>query len=389
MDAIACLNRRGNPVAETDPIEPGIGTGAASGADRCRVSLWDEGLVLQHGIARGKNDVVRPGANPPTLVAVNLNPALDRTVRVDFLRHEDRNPVLAWEEEAGGKAANVARAAQGEGIRVLVPTPLGGDAGRRYKRLAAREGLPLAVLPIGGETRVNETILQNRNSRQIRLNYPGPGLRRAEWRSVRHLVEEAVRGAGALVLCGSLPPGVPPGAYPAWVREARRSGVLSLVDADGDAFRRAVEARPDWVKPNGFELIRCVRGAAAGASAAAPRSWREAADAARKLQEMGACGVLVSLGARGAMLLPPAGTPWTAVPTRVRVVNTVGAGDVLAGVFVARLLKGADPPEAMAEGVAAATASVMVAGTARHRSVDRRRVRREVSLARIGSRGRR
>lgn len=318
------------------------------------------------------------------LVAVNLNPALDRTVRVDLLRHEDRNPVLSWGEEAGGKAANVARVARAEGIRVLVPTPLGGDAGGRYERLAARDGLPLLVVRIHGETRVNETILQNGNSRQIRLNYPGPSLRRAEWHGLRLQIEAIISTAAAVVLCGSLPPGAPVGAYAAWIRAAGRARALSLLDADGEALRRGVRAGPDWVKPNGFELMRCVAAADAGDTVGAPRSWREAAEAARELQAFGARGVLVSLGARGALLAPADGRAWKAVPPRVRAVNTVGAGDVLAGVFLACLLGGRPPEDAAAEGVAAATASVLVPATASFRNEDRRRIRREVRLSVLG-----
>jgi tagatose 6-phosphate kinase len=320
------------------------------------------------------------------LLAVNLNPAVDRTVQVERLREEDRNPVLAWDEEAGGKAANVARTVRDEGVSVVVQAPLGGGVGARYEELACAAGLHLRVFPIRGETRINETILQARNSRQIRLNFPGPRLSRAEWAVVRRGVEQAMSGASAVVLCGSLPPGIPPGAYAGWIRNARRGGILSMLDADGDALSRGVKAGPDWVKPNGYELARCVGTCGVAVEKRAPRSWTETLAAVRTLQSMGARGVLVSLGRRGALLVPASGRAVKAVPPRVRPVNTVGAGDVLVGVLLAQLLQGSPPEAALAEGVAAATASVLGSGTAVYRKADRRRIRREVRVAAVDER---
>ncbi len=317
------------------------------------------------------------------LAAINLNPAIDRTLVVERLRHEDRNPVLEWWEEAGGKAANVARAARLEGIGVRVLTPLGGDAGRRYRAMMREEGLPLEPVAIRDAIRVNETILQRTSSRQTRLNFPGPRLSRSEWADARARIDALLDRAEAAVFCGSLPRGVPAGAYGTMIRRARKAGCLTLLDADGEVFRKGLAAGPDWVKPNGYELIRALAALDGSTREGAARSIPAVVKAARRLRDFGAVGVLVSLGARGAVLLAPAGEALHAKGPRVRPVNTVGAGDVLAGMFLAALLRKVPLEEALRRAVAAGTASVLLPRTARFRREDYERLRRKTEVRRI------
>lgn len=57
-----------------------------------------------------------------------------------------------------------------------------------------------------------------------------------------------------MALCGSLPPGVPVGAYAQLVRAARAASVPVLLDSSGEPLRRGLAARPDIIKPNSDEL---------------------------------------------------------------------------------------------------------------------------------------
>jgi 1-phosphofructokinase len=130
-------------------------------------------------------------------------------------------------------------------------------------------------------------------------------------------------------------------------REARADGARVALDSSGSAFAAGLAGAPDVVKPNLAEL-REVTGAPVG-------TVHEVVAAARSLGG----AVLVSAGARGALLVSEAGVwhAWSEVP---RPVSTVGAGDALLAGFVAA---GGTGPDALREAVAWATAAVQVPGS--------------------------
>ena len=86
-------------------------------------------------------------------------------------------------------------------------------------------------------------------------------------------------------------------------------------------------------------------------------------DAAKKLKEMGAVNVLISLGENGAYLLAEAGE-FSMLPPRGKVVNTVGAGDSMVAGFVAGYLKEEDFNEALKLAICAGSATAFSKGLA-------------------------
>lgn len=81
------------------------------------------------------------------------------------------------------------------------------------------------------------------------------------------------------------------------------------------------------------------------------------------LARMGARGIVLSRGAAGASWCDAAGSSVAEPPAaRSRVLDTTGAGDCLAGWFIAETLRGRGPAEALRTAVAAATLSCADAG---------------------------
>jgi ribokinase len=85
---------------------------------------------------------------------------------------------------------------------------------------------------------------------------------------------------------------------------------------------------------------------------------------ARRLlgRDPGARAVLISLGAKGALLVSAVGRPRRIVPPRVAALDTVGAGDTLNGALAAGLAAGLDLSEAAEQAVRAAAISVTRTG---------------------------
>lgn len=286
------------------------------------------------------------------ILTVTLNAALDITYKVPTLTPHASHRVTEVIERPGGKGLNVARVLAALGHDVTVTGFAGGDTGRvLHDRLTREPRLTDALVPVEGATRRTLAVVDAASGDTTQLNEPGPAVSPAEWSAFQESYEELLReGTTAVALCGSLPPGVPVGAYATLVRAARAAHVPVLLDTSGEALRRGVAARPDIVKPNADELAELT-------------GSHEPAQATRDARRRGAHAVVASLGAAGLRAVTPEGTWQAAPPTRVRG-NPTGAGDSAVAGLLSALVEGLPWPERLARAVAlsAATVAAPVAG---------------------------
>src|SRR6185369_10728624 len=96
-----------------------------------------------------------------------------------------------------------------------------------------------------------------------------------------------------LMLCGSLPPGVPADFYARLIAAATKHKVRTMLDTDGDALEAGIEGKPTVVHTNQGEAERLL--------GTALLTRAHFLDAARKMRELGADSVILSLGSRGAV----------------------------------------------------------------------------------------
>jgi len=285
------------------------------------------------------------------VVVLCLNPALDLEWRVDGLRLEEKNAVLAHTRWAGGKGVNVARWLRRLGARPHLVLPLGGPAGRELRLCLRRERLPARVVPLRDATRVN-LLLTAPRGRQMRFNHAGPALSSAKLRRILRIVRRTLPRAALLILSGSLPPGAPTTTYARLIRLARRHGVRTLLDCDGAALGAAVKARPFLVKPNEQELARW--------HGARLRTEADVVRAARSLSRATGGWVLVSRGAKAALLINVArGVSLRCRPPRATARNRLGAGDAFLAGAASQIACDAPPAAWLQHALAAGTAATL------------------------------
>lgn len=189
------------------------------------------------------------------ILTVTLNTALDITYRVTSLRPHAEHRVSEVVERPGGKGVNVARVLAALGYGVTVTGFAGGPTGQVLReRLASTPGITDALVPVAGATRRTVAVVDRLTGDTTQLNEPGPHIGAAEWAAFLRTYDTLLADASAVALCGSLPPGVPVGAYAGLIRLARSAGVPVLLDTGGEPLRRGIAARPDIVKPNALEL---------------------------------------------------------------------------------------------------------------------------------------
>ena len=286
------------------------------------------------------------------IVTLTINPTIDRVISVDRLAFEDRAYINSTRESAGGRGINASCVIHSFGGKTLALLISGGNAGKRLQEHMECDGMSFQVVPIENEIRTNLTIT-DKHGLTVNLNEAGPTLSKAEVARVEKVVEGTLDRATWLMVCGSIPPGVPPSFYGRLIAAARKKKVKTLLHADGEALRLGIEERPTVVTPNQQEADRLL-----GRTLLTRTHYLEAAE---RIRTMGPESVVLSLGSRGAVGAFREGI-FEALPPRVDAVCPIGAGDALSAAYAWAMGRKNNGVEALRWGVAAGTASARLPG---------------------------
>ncbi|MBI0583154.1 MAG: 1-phosphofructokinase [Methanomassiliicoccus sp.] len=298
---------------------------------------------------------LRTNGQGGTVYTLALNPAIDRTFWVDRIDYEEANRVQQECRYPGGKGIDVSRVLTNLGLPNMAMGFVGGYTGEELERRLACEGVITDLVPISGETRTNIIVHENSTGRQILLTASGPEVSPAEMNALLAKLG-ALEDAGMVAMGGSLPPGAGADTYRRIIEMMKEKGIITLLDADGEALREGIKAGPDYIKPNRFELSELV-------GRPLP-DVEDVVEAAEGIRSGGVGMVLASMAAEG-MVLVGNGQRYWAVPPRVDAVNTVGVGDSAVAGFIYGLAMKKGAPESLRYGSAAGTATALKPGTAR------------------------
>lgn len=301
-----------------------------------------------------------------TIVTLTMNPAVDKSARVERVRSNDKLRSTHVRRDAGGGGINVSRVLVRLGSPTRAIYTCGGIEGELLTGLLEEERIDALPIRINGAVRENLTVVEESTGDQYRFGMPGPDVSSAELDAVEVAVRTAVEPGAFFVASGSLPPGVPSDFYARIAGVAADAGALTVVDTSGTALEKAVRAGVFLVKPNLAELAALV-----GEREIEEPRIREAAG---ELVRSGrARYVVVSLGSGGALLVTADGSTRIAAPT-VAVQSRIGAGDSMVAGMLASLAAGGPIVEAARHGVAAGAAAVMTPGTELCRAEDVKRL---------------
>ena len=288
------------------------------------------------------------------ITTVSLNPSVDKGVTIESFQYGSMNRVLQTRQDAGGKAVNVAMVASALGMETRCVGFLCRENGRIIDRTLTKHGVQTEWVWLEGSIRTNLKLLDAKAGIVTEINESGAPVDGAQLEAMDDLIARSHADSDFLVLTGSLPPGCPKSYYAQVIRSLTGSGCRMVLDAEGEALRQGIEARPYLIKPNRLEL-EIELGHALG-------STKEVARAARELNDRGIARVAVSLGAEGALLADEHDV-FFAPAMKIDVASTVGAGDSMVSGMIAGLQDELPTDEVLRRGAACAAASISKAGT--------------------------
>jgi 6-phosphofructokinase 2 len=289
------------------------------------------------------------------IVTLTLNPALDKSTHIERLLSEKK---LRCEEpvyEPGGGGINVSRALKIMGSESMAIYVAGGPAGEKLQELLEKEGIEQKVIPTQEHTRENFMVMEDSTGNHFRFGMPGSRVSEKEVQACLQAVRELPDEVEFLVASGSLPPGAPDDFYGQVAGLAKEKNIKCIVDTSGKALEKAAETGVYLFKPNLGELSKL-----AGKDEI---SAFEQEEIAQKIIKEGKAEILiVSLGARGALMVTKDSIEYVVPPT-IKQQSTVGAGDSMVAGVVLSLSRGDELSEVLKWGVAAGTAATITAGT--------------------------
>ena len=287
------------------------------------------------------------------ILTITLNPALDLTVRVPHLEPGEVNRSQALLSHAAGKGLNVAQVLADLGHSLTVSGFLGEDNQQAFNALFARRGFADAFIRVPGETRSNIKLAED-DGRVTDINGPGPHVNDLAQHALLDKLDHIAASHDAVVVAGSLPRGV----SAQWLRELvlrlKALGCKVILDTSGEALKEGLRAGPWLVKPNAEELSEAL-----GRPVSSVESQ---VAAATELQTLGISHVVISHGADGVNWFSRGTQPLQALPPKVRVASTVGAGDSLLAGMVHGLISGHSPEQTLRSATAIAAMAVTQIG---------------------------
>lgn len=280
------------------------------------------------------------------IYTVTFNPCLDYIVSVDDFTLGRVNRTTKELVYPGGKGINVSLVLKNLGMESTALGFTAGFTGTEIEQALQRWGCYTDFIRVeDGMSRIN---IKLRSNEESEINGQGPKISKE---ALEQLYEklDVMTSEDVLVLAGSIPGSMPDSSYELIMERVAAKNMKVAVDATGDLLVNVLKYHPFLIKPNNHELEEIFH---------TPMDSNDTIIAhAKKLQQMGAKNVLISMAGDGAILVSEDGEVRQSPAPKGKVVNSVGAGDSMVAGFLTGYLTTGNYGEAFRMGIATGSAS--------------------------------
>ena len=287
------------------------------------------------------------------IYTITFNPALDYIVKMDEfnLGHVNRsNNEFVY---AGGKGINVSIVLNNLEVKSKALGFIAGFTGDEIERRVREFGCHTEFIKLKeGMSRINVKIKADVESE---INGGGPDISSEALEELYKKLDTLTAG-DILVLAGSIPKTMPTDVYERIMERLQEKDVKFIVDTTGESLLKVLRYNPFLIKPNHHEL-----GELFGVKL---NNKEEVIEYAKKLKDMGAQNVIISMAGDGAVLIDSNGGVVTSNVPKGVVKNSVGAGDSMVAGFIAGYLNSGKIEDGFKLGVATGSASAFSEGLA-------------------------
>lgn len=286
------------------------------------------------------------------IYTITFNPAIDYIVEVKDFKTNEINRTISEIILAGGKGINVSIVLKNLGIESNVLGFIAGFTGKEIKRKIEEFGIKTDFIYIPDQfSRINVK-LQNNESGTIlgetAINGKGPIILEKYTNELIKKIEK-VEKDDFVVISGNTTQNMKTDIYEQICSKLKEKQANIIVDTTGKNLINILKYKPFLVKPNKKELEEIFEKRIC--------EEKEVVIYAKKLQEMGAENVLISMDREGAILITKDKNVLTSKAPKGKLVNSVGSGDSMVAGFLTGFLVSDDYEKALKMGISAGSAS--------------------------------
>lgn len=291
------------------------------------------------------------------IYTITFNPAIDYVIHTDDISLGSVNRSKDEEIYFGGKGINVSIVLNELEIKSKVLGFVAGFTGKAIEDGISKQGIETDFVHLeDGFSRINVKI---KSTEETEINGQGPKIPDS---AIDELFKklDTIQDEDTIILAGSIPNSLPSDIYEKILEHLKDKKIKIIVDATKDLLMNVLKYKPFLIKPNNFEL-----GEMFGVEL---KTTEEISQYARKLKDMGAVNVLVSMASDGAILLDENNELHICGVCKGQVKNSVGAGDSMVAGFVAGSING-DYEYALKLGTASGGATAFSNGLAKRNKI--------------------
>lgn len=279
------------------------------------------------------------------IYTVTFSPALDYIVDLDKLDVGAINRTKKETMLPGGKGINVSIVLSNLNTKSVAMGFVGGFIGKYIEDEMKKHNIKTDFVHLNGNTRINIKI---KGMVETAINGQGP---KVSDYNIEELINKLTKltSKDVLVISGAIPNTLPSDTYERILERIKDQNVQLIVDTTKETLLKTLPYHPVLVKPNKEELEELF--------SIKINNDEELVNNAKKLIELGAQNVIVSLGGDGALLVKQNGEYKITRSPKGKVINTVGAGDSLVAGFIDEYYRSGDINKAFKRGIACGSAS--------------------------------
>lgn len=293
------------------------------------------------------------------IYTVTLNPSIDYIVKLDKLKTGNTNRVNEEYVYPGGKGINVSRILKELGNDNTSLGFISGFTGEYIIKTLEEKNLKTDFIRLkSGFTRINVKI---KELEETEINGQGPNIA-DEYIDLLYKKLDKLNQDDILILAGSIPSTLDEKLYENIMSRLEEKNIRVVVDATKNLLLNVLKYKPFLIKPNSDELEELFN--------VKLNSNEDIVKYAKKLKQLGAKNVLVSMGKDGALLVTEDDEVLISNVPKGKVKNSVGAGDSMVAGFISGYLNTGKYDYALKLGAASGSATAFSYDLAKREYID-------------------